>query len=278
MLINRVYIEIHNQCNLSCHFCPPSQRMKQALTPQQFEYILREIKEYTQHIYLHVQGEPLLHPDLMLFLDLSFQHGLKVHLVTNGTLIPLYEHQLLSHPALAQLTLSLHAWESLDETTFEQLSLSLAHLIQQTEDNKASLFIRIWNQKSLQMEALLARLFCHEVISNWKQSGKHRIRITPKITLDLDEEFKWPNINDPFVGNEGTCHAGSKMMAILSNGDVTPCCLDPQGLLNYGNIFETSFKDLLNHERHISLIQNFKHHRCTEVLCQHCTYRLRFSK
>lgn len=277
MLINRVYIEIHNQCNLSCTFCPPTKRNRNALTIEQFKYILNEIKAYTQHIYLHVQGEPLLHPNLLQFLDLAAVNNLKVHLVTNGTLIHLYEGQLLTHPAIVQLTLSMHAWETLDEHSFERLTQSLAGLIKQSEISQASFFIRIWNQKSQRMASILNRFFDPSLIEQWKQSGKHRIKISPKITLDLDEEFRWPNLEDPWVGTQGTCHAGTKMMAILSNGEVTPCCLDPQGILSYGNIFKTSFKDLLLSQRHVDLVQGFKQNHCHEPLCQHCTYRLRFT-
>ncbi len=38
-----------------------------------FDKILDQIKPYTDYIYFHVKGEPLLHPDIDKFLDLSYK-------------------------------------------------------------------------------------------------------------------------------------------------------------------------------------------------------------
>ena len=59
----RIYIEITNICNLSCSFCSIDHRVKKTITPHEFESILKKINDYTDYIYLHVKGEPLLHPE-----------------------------------------------------------------------------------------------------------------------------------------------------------------------------------------------------------------------
>ena len=35
----------------------------------EFSYILDEIRPFTDYIYLHVLGEPLLHPDIIDFIE-----------------------------------------------------------------------------------------------------------------------------------------------------------------------------------------------------------------
>ena len=52
-----------------------------------FERILLEIKGKTKFVYFHVMGEPLMHPEIGLFLDLCEKHGFRVNITTNGTLI-----------------------------------------------------------------------------------------------------------------------------------------------------------------------------------------------
>ncbi len=82
----KIYVEITNICNLSCHFCPKSKREQKYMSLSSFEIILKEIKPFTDYIYLHVKGEPLLHPHIGEFLDLAHSRGFKVNITTNGSL------------------------------------------------------------------------------------------------------------------------------------------------------------------------------------------------
>ena len=108
MNIKRVYIEITNRCNLRCNFCSFHHRELKEMSLGQFEAIIKQIQPYTSYIYLHVQGEPLLHSQFDDILNLCDQYELKVQLVTNGTFLKNYP-SLSSHPSLRKLSLSLHS-------------------------------------------------------------------------------------------------------------------------------------------------------------------------
>ena len=60
----KIYIEITNACNLSCTFCIKNQRTVKYLTKDEFIVILDKIKSYTDYLYFHILGEPLMHPDI----------------------------------------------------------------------------------------------------------------------------------------------------------------------------------------------------------------------
>ena len=55
------YVEITNKCNLHCSFCSKLNRKLRTMSVDEFSKVIDEIKEYTDYIYLHVKGEPLLH-------------------------------------------------------------------------------------------------------------------------------------------------------------------------------------------------------------------------
>ena len=57
----KIYIEITNICNLNCSFCSKDNKEKREMTLIEFEHILKQIDNYTDYLYLHVKGEPLLH-------------------------------------------------------------------------------------------------------------------------------------------------------------------------------------------------------------------------
>jgi len=105
----KIYIEITNICNLSCSFCRKSTRKPGMQTKESFQYILNEIKPFSDHIYLHVKGEPLLHPELPDFLDMADNKGIRVNITTNGLLIHTVQEAFLKKPAIRQINFSLHS-------------------------------------------------------------------------------------------------------------------------------------------------------------------------
>jgi hypothetical protein len=71
----RAYVEITNQCNLRCAFCPGTRRAPRALTAPEFSHIIGELRPYTDWLCLHVMGEPLGHPDLAALLAAARDFG-----------------------------------------------------------------------------------------------------------------------------------------------------------------------------------------------------------
>ena len=57
------------------------------MTIEEFTKVVEKIKSYTNYIYLHVKGEPLLHPDLKTLLNLCEKYEMFVNITTNGTLL-----------------------------------------------------------------------------------------------------------------------------------------------------------------------------------------------
>ena len=87
-MFSRAYVEITNVCNLACAFCPGTAREKRFMTPEIFALLAGKLRPYTDFLYLHVMGEPLLHPQLAEILHICEELGFRVCLTTNGTLLP----------------------------------------------------------------------------------------------------------------------------------------------------------------------------------------------
>ena len=67
----KIYVEISNKCNLSCAFCPGTRRGSLAMSEERFAWLLPRLRPYTDYLYFHILGEPLCHPKLGRFLELS---------------------------------------------------------------------------------------------------------------------------------------------------------------------------------------------------------------
>ncbi len=65
---NKVYLEITNRCNLHCSFCPGTRRPPRTMSPTEFRLLAEKLRPATRYLYLHLMGEPLLHPELPEYL------------------------------------------------------------------------------------------------------------------------------------------------------------------------------------------------------------------
>ena len=104
----RIYIEITNNCNLNCSFCSKVLKPRRNMTLEEFEIVLNKIKGFTDYIYLHVKGEPLVHKDIIEFINKANEYNLKVNLTTNGVLFNKYAKELGKCKNLNKINFSLH--------------------------------------------------------------------------------------------------------------------------------------------------------------------------
>ncbi len=271
MKFKKIYIEIINYCNLNCKFCEKTKKPKKIIQIEEFKKIISEIKPYTDYIYLHVQGEPLLHPNLKSFLEIAYENNIKVNLTTNTTLLDKNIDVLLNSKALRQINLSLQALQSLPNK--EEYYDKIIELINKNKDIYLSL--RFWG--NFNNQDVLKQIKYFEDKLNKSINLNETNKLMPRVFFSLEEEFRWPNLNNPFNTDKGRCQAINQL-GILADGTVVPCCLDKDGIIDLGNINNQSLASILNSERYQRFINNFKKGIICEELCKHCTFHNRFNK
>ena len=267
--MKRVYLEITNACNLNCPFCTYN-KGNRFLTLKQINDCLLQIREYCDFIYLHLLGEPLLHPDFDRILDLLDEYDFKLQLVTNGTLLNKHPN-ILKHKCLRKLSISLHSINKLqiDHSYFETIDKLI-------ENNEKVIELRFYDQDNLSddLKDYLEDLKIRYGYSNTKKNNSYKLK--DNLYVYFEKIFRWPDINDPFITSQGTCHGAIDMIAINSNLDVTICCLDPEAHNRIGNLKEDKLKDILESQEYLGYIESFRNHQLKSELCQKCSYRLRF--
>ena len=286
----KIYIEITNVCNLSCNFCPKTNRKYKFMNKEEFNYILKEVKPFTEHIYLHLMGEPLLNENIQEFLEESGNQGLYVNLTTNGTLLNTVGDTLIKAKALRQVNISLHSFEANKKTVeLEEYLKDISNFIIKARENSNIICaIRLWNMDSndLKGENNLNREILKILEENLnldfslaeKLQETNRIKLKDKVYLNMAEKFQWPDIKIDTLEEKVFCHGLRNQMGILVDGTVVPCCLDSDGNLPLGNIFEKSLKEILEGERAINIYNGFSRRVAVEDLCKRCGYATRFKK
>jgi len=285
----KIYIEITNVCNLACDFCPRSERLPEYMQIETFAKILDQIKSHTDSIYFHVKGEPLLHPELAVFLDLCEEKGFQVNITTNGTLIHKVSEMLLSKPALRQVNFSLH---SLDGNTNSQnngeyMDRILSFSQDAIKRSKIFVSLRLWNlhakhvnhPENVRKNELLAAIekaFDMPAPIRQEVVPGRGIKIAERIYVNQEHLFKWPGLKEKEVHGSAFCQGLRSQAAILVDGTVVPCCLDGEGIMNLGNIHTASFSEIIAGRKACGIVDGFTRKEAVEELCRKCGYRERF--
>lgn len=285
--LSRVYVEIGNICNMSCSFCIGNTRPPRQMNGAEFAHVLREIQPYTRHVYLHVLGEPLLHPHLAECLTLAHSAGMRVNITTNGTLLEEKKEMLLHAPALRKVGVSLHSFEGGDEGARERYLKEVAHFATQASAQGMLCELRLWNlgDDSADNGSLFHGLCQHLGLEEEKIAHgfdalrqKGNTTLSPNLFLGMAEQFQWPSMTAPRHNMPIFCHGLRNQAAILCDGTVVPCCLDSCGDIPLGNVFEQSFGEILEGERGKALYEGFSNRNPSEELCRRCGYATRFVK
>jgi len=284
----KVYIEITSVCNLACSFCPPTARAKGLIKVEQFNKILDEIRPHTKYIYLHVKGEPLLHPRIDQLLDAAHEKGFKVNITTNGTLIKKNREKILGKPALRQINFSLHSFDGHEGSENREKYLGdILDFVRESREYKTIISYRLWNLQQDHVSDVAARRNREtlEILENEynldyrieeKVEPGKGVKIGSNVYLNQDHEFRWPSLLEPEDEGKGFCHALRSQAAILVDGTVVPCCLDGEGVINLGNVHEKSFSEIVDGERANNIIDGFSRREAVEELCRKCGYRQKF--
>ncbi len=281
----QVYIEITNKCNFSCSFCPRTGRPLADMDAVLFARIAEEVKPLTDQIYLHVMGEPLMHPNFSELIQICFDKGLPVAITTNGSMLNTESAESLLNPIVRRVNISLDSLQPDDNETLEQILSFTRRAFEYRPD--LYIYYRLWNLAAFSegLESESNRRICRRIEDAFgitiprqgHSSGRKSLHMLNRLYLHMDTRFEWPGEDESTTQKtHGFCHALSSHFAILVDGTVVPCCLDHNGVTVLGNCREQSIDSILDTTRATSMAKGFNDGKLIEPLCQQCTFINRF--
>lgn len=274
-MYNKVYVEITNKCNMHCSFCHGHKRVPRSMSEEEFSLILDQLRGQTQYVYYHLMGEPLTHPQLPHFIRMAGERGLKSIITTNGTLLKKRGEELLS-AGLHKVNISLHSFEEGSAEAHAQYVGELAAFAKTAAETGVVVVFRLWN-KGLdggRNDAAL-RILKEQIPDEWRENARG-IRLRDKIYLEWGERFEWPDENAEIKGEKFFCYGLKDQFGILADGTVVPCCLDSDGVIALGNVFDEELETILNSPRARAMTEGFRCGKASEELCRRCGYAQRF--
>ena len=280
-MFKKAYVEITNRCNLKCSFCPGTKRPLRDLTAEEFDCILGKLQGHVQYIYLHVMGEPLLHPDLALLMQTAQKHGMQVCITTNGTLLARQRDVLLDAENLHKISISLHSAEGNGKTAHEAKAYweEAFSFASEAAQKGVITVLRLWNDGGADTQNAAIVRFLQERTgkSDWDEVREDSFRLAPHLYLEHAKKFEWPDRNAAEQHTE-FCYGLRDQIAVLSDGTVVPCCLDHEGDIPLGNLFEDTLEEIMRRERTQAMLRGFAQRKPSEELCRRCAFATRFNR
>ena len=278
-MLKRAYVEITNICNLHCDFCPGTRREKRCIPPAEFRVLAEKLTPHVSYLYLHVMGEPLLHPQLADILQIAEELGLRVCVTTNGTRLAERAALLLAAPALHKLSVSLHSAAGNGAGDLSGYLAAVWDYAFRASRAGTICALRLWNIGAADarngeiLSFLESRLGAPPLSLPQPRPGSWRLG--ERLYLERAERFDWPDLGAPETGAR-FCLGLRDQIAVLADGTAVPCCLDHEGDIPLGNLLEQDLPDILNSPRARAVYQGFSQGRPSEPLCRRCGFARRF--
>ena len=250
------------------------------MSPDEFQLVVNKIRPFANYIYLHVLGEPLLHPQLDEILNIAENAGLNINITTNGGLLERKKEMLLRH-SVRQINISLHdAEENIDTAKWEEYLKSVFEFSTEAALN-SYICLRLWNttnETSKAFNALCLKYISEkfnkqeaDLLDNTNGNG---IKLADHIFLQRAPRFEWPNEKSKGTQTHKSCYALRDHIAILADGQVVPCCLDADANMLLGNIFTEELADIIKTERAIDIKKGFEQRKVVESICATCGFMI----
>ena len=271
---SRVYVEITNVCNMSCSFCPGTKRPPAFMSMSEFGTVLDRLSGITEYLYFHLMGEPTLYPELLEFIRLARGRGYHPMITTNGTMLSTLGEEIVA-AGIYKVNISLHSFEKNDGQGQKSYLSGCVNFAKLAASRGVIVTLRLWNGGTDADNGPVLEFLRESFSFPWEKNNRGE-RLSDKIFLEYADRFAWPDADGEPLGRSVYCHGLSDHFGVLVDGTVIPCCLDREGVINLGNIYEDSIEKILSSERAKAILSGFKKRCATEELCRKCGYARRF--
>ena len=261
-MFKKIYIEVTNNCNLDCSFCLKNNRSKEFISLDKFKVLLKNIEGYAKYLYFHVMGEPLLHPYINDLIDIA-SSKYNVNITTNGYLI----NKIKNNPNVRQINISLHSYSKKYNISIDDYMNNIFDTVDNLATNNTYISYRLWVNSKYKQEIIKRLNNKYQVTIN-----KDKMSLADNVYFETEEEFIWPSYDNDYYNETGSCRGLRDHIGILVDGTVIPCCLDSNGLINLGNIYNTKLSDIINSSLFKEMKQGFLNNKKIHELCKKCNF------
>jgi radical SAM protein with 4Fe4S-binding SPASM domain len=283
-------IEITNCCNLKCPECVTgSGQMTRAtgfMKVDLFRKIMNELRQYLYNINLYFQGEPMMHPQFFIFLEIIGRT--KTIVSTNGHYLSEGNAERLAGSGLRKLIVS---FDGLDQETYslyrkggnvETVITGIRNVSKAIRESRSSLKLELQVLVNSHNESQIP------LIRSFAQEVKADLRLKSMQIINYGCFEEWLPINENFrryekKGND--YRIKSQLMnrclrlwtnpVITWDGKVVPCCFDKNSDHEMGDLTSSTLREIWEGKKYQRFRNDVLSGRKDIEICRNCTSGLK---
>lgn len=240
-------IEVTNRCNANCIMCARNdmKRLIGDMSLDVFKKIIDEVRVYNELVWLHLAGEPLLHPGISEMISYAKSRGINVGLSTNAISLDDKKSREIINSGLDLLVIS---FDGAVKETYEKI---------RKLSNYERTLNNILNYLKLKAKAIRAphtQIQCiymdenkgelNKFLKLWRHTAADAVRFKPFFRFPSKEEAK-----EVVIGQQKRtkpCVLLWRQFSIYWDGTVVSCCWDFLGQTPLGNVMDKSLAEIWN--------------------------------
>ncbi|NLV73450.1 MAG: radical SAM protein [Chloroflexi bacterium] len=243
-------IELTNACMMDCEMCPRSAMSRRVgfISPELFQRVIDESKGYTEWVWLHHMGDPLLHPQAADLISYAKSKRVKTRLSTNPYCIDQELAIKLLDSGLDLIHISL---DGTDAETYRSIRGPRADYDQAVSNINRFLDLKLARKSPIIVQIAIIRMRKTNdqidcFIELWTKPGIDRVVVKEFNTWDGSQ----PNITSLGVYDKAaqalqySCKHPWLNVVILWDGRVIPCCNDYDGKLVLGDLNSQTLQEI----------------------------------
>lgn len=258
-----VRFEVTNLCNLKCPMCPQPHKMKRPKRNMEFNLYKRIIDKNPgiMEVELFNWGEPLVHPEIDKFVKYASNRKIRTRFVTNAVLLSTRMSNRLFDSELSEIFFSVdnigEEYEKIRNYSFDKIIDNILNFLSMAKERNYRIRTGINIIKSPFNEGNIEKA----------------VNMLSKIGID-SISVEQCQFHDLIWQRTSRCFEPYRNMVVLSNGEVVPCCVDYDGVLSVGLVYEeTDLKKIFNNEDFRKLRRSFRKVGDMNEICMKCHYR-----
>ena len=179
---------------------------------------------------------------------------------------------LLAAPGLHKVNISLHAFEANDLDMPFSDYLDGCFAFGKAAEGKKLVVYRLWNAggKDLRNAEILQAM--EQVFPKPWEQERRGVRLGERVYLEFAQRFDWPDLEAEDRGEQVFCYGLRDQIGVLWDGTVVPCCLDHDGDIPLGNLFEQELGEILDSPKVQAICRGFEQGRAAQDLCRRCGF------
>ena len=295
-----VYLETTNLCNYHCFYCPSgdnklmkSKEVKRGyMTKDLFSKLVTDLASFPKKIpsvYLHLNGEPLLHKSIVDFVKILKSSSVtdSIRIITNGHLLDEKISESLIDAGLDMLIVSI---EHIDNSGYKQVAkVDNGYTIVHQNVKKFNTIRRRKKSKIVVYAKIIKTLLSNEELHPFYSDFKDHVDI-----INVEQPYKQNNMDDDptftrqsdlnmhglikLQSERTVCPSPFFSLGVAYDGQVSPCCVDWSNEVNIGNANNNSLLEIWEGVQLQTLKEKFLKGQKKDIpVCDACDYMQQFS-